>query len=64
MTTVTINDLPVAQELTAEAAEKTAGGRISMRDVSPEVVVADPSGGAGYWNPYDGNLLNHPEDDG
>lgn len=64
MSTMKIADLTEPQEITDETARKTIGGRIPLRDVYSDVVVADPTGGSGYWNPYDGNLLNHPEDDG
>jgi hypothetical protein len=63
MTTVAIEDIPVAQELTDDAAKKIVGGRIKLKEPL-ETPVIPPSGGGGVWNPYDGNLLNHPEDDG
>ena len=63
MTTVTIENIPVTQELTDDAAKKIVGGMMKLREPS-EVPPISPSGGAGLWNPYDGNLLNHPDDDG
>lgn len=63
MTTMTIKDIPLTQELSNDDAKKIIGGRIR----EPREIVTpptSPNGGGGLWNPYDGNLLNHPEDDG
>lgn len=51
-------------ELTDDTAQNVNGGR--WKEEKPETVppLTDPGHGAGNWNPYDGNLLNHPEDDG
>lgn len=62
MTILTIKDLPLATELSSDALSKIVGGMINLREYNP--LPSYDTGGAGYWNPYDGNLLNHPEDDG
>ncbi len=63
MTTLTIKDIPLTQELSDDAAKKIVGGRIK-EPKEPQLLPPNPNGGAGHWNPYDGNLLNHPDDDG
>jgi hypothetical protein len=47
MTTVTIEDMPVSQELSRDAAKKIVGGMIRQPKEEP-VSVPDPTGGAGY----------------
>jgi hypothetical protein len=63
MTALVINDLPVGKDLDRAAMASISGGRMKL-GVQKPTVPADPYGGAGDWNPYDGNLLNHPGDDG
>ncbi|MCK0510298.1 hypothetical protein [Aromatoleum buckelii] len=49
MATVTIKDLPAAEEISADAARNIVGGRIKQREGGAEVPpLDDPSGGMGY----------------
>ncbi len=62
MTILSIKDLPLATELSSDALREIVGGMMNLREYNP--LPPYDIGGAGYLNPYDGNLLNHPEDDG
>ncbi|NJM68338.1 MAG: hypothetical protein HC851_23065 [Acaryochloris sp. RU_4_1] len=50
--------------LADDEAEKVNGGRWKEEKAYDPPKPADPNSGAGHWNPYDGNLLNQPDDDG
>jgi hypothetical protein len=56
---------PLGYKLTTDQMDGIHGGMINLCDAEcPRPLPPQNGNGAGYWNPYDGNLLNHPEDDG
>ena len=61
-----LKNSPRFDRLTSEQMDEIHGGRINMCGVGecPGRLPPPTAGGAGIFNPYDGNLLNHPEDDG
>ena len=48
MNILVIEDIPLIEKLSDEAARRIAGGRINLRTDEPVKPASEPTGGAGY----------------